>query len=649
MAGLAGCVGLLGEESDEEADGPDRDTGTIRVAVDNTPGDADFNEWSDSLRNAGVEYLSEIAAPVSAEDRELVTSGRTFDAPWIDDRDEVSVPAMLADYRIEPPAEVLETYDDGLTYWDGTPLDAEARYMHDKLTWWADENGANAADPNAEFGGEVVDQWTYRRSVSPSSEPVLEAQVFDVERVPMHPGFTRPYFERLEDATTESEAAQVVQELREATVTLEDLVENGWGSGLYRIESTDDVDGDSADAYLRDDHPIEHAAVDHLEIVWATADQQVVAAERGGLDLGGGVVEATGDVSRATLPDHVQQIDSSRSTNGDKLLFNWNDHHLQRLWVRRAIVALVDWHAVGRQGWGEQSSLSTQYDTGLHSAVSEVTFEEDFLGNLYRYPREYDLETAIDWLERAGYEGSREDGWTSPEGEPLELTITVDENVPEHLPACRTIRANLESAGIDATVEVVPEQPDFASATSGTEPTFQLAMLWDSASEPWEYYWAMGDWWASRLLGGSQDNLYWIPQSGYGEVDTYGVPLDPEVPREVGSIDAPDRAGRSPDLADGETAALPPAIHGMRSPETDEETLQEYYRRCARFYNFYLPQFRFHDIAWGVWGNVRDFEFPPEGHPANRITKGEFSGHDYLVLAGLPQPSPDLDYPDPTA
>lgn len=648
-AGLAGCLGVLeaeaGLEDDTEGyEPPD----TITVAVDNTPEQSNLNEWTDDRRIAGVEYLTELAAPQNSETSEFATSGTEFDADWIEERQTITIPAMLADFEVETPDTIVETYDDRLEYWDGTPLDANAMYLHDKLFWYDGSDGANAVLSDMTFEAEVVDDWTYRRTVDSGSAPVLESMVYRLERVPLHPDFTQPYHERLEDASNEDAAAEIVQELREETLTINDLVENQWGSGLYRVESLEDVTEDGLVAHRDESHPNEHASIDRLEVLWASPDQQEIANQRGRIDIGGGVIEDSGDTGRSSLPDYVQEVDRFTSPSGDKLLFNWNNTHLENLWVRRAIVALVDWTAVRREGWGT-GSVAIEHDTGLHSSVSERYFEEDFLGDLHQYPREYDVETALDWLQRAGYTGSRSDGWTSPDGEPLELTITVNEAQSGHVRGGRTIQGNLESAGIDAELSMVPQEPGLSSALGRVDPSFDLAILWDDFGNPWDYYATNGDWWASTLVGGAPDAWWTLPETDYGEVDNYGVPLEPEIPSQPGSIDAPNQAGLAPSLAGGERIELPTLVHNLPRPDTDQATFDEYVRKCARFYNYYLPQFLFHSTEGGLWGNRRDFEFPAKGNSVNRIAKGVYGSQDYQVMAGIPQPSPDPSFPSPDA
>lgn len=661
VAGSAGCMGVA--EDQEPNDGGERDgsldaaTDRLTVAADTTPAAANVNQWADEEEIAGFEYFMELGAPRSPETWELLRSGTTFDADWIEGTDQVSIPTMLADYEVDPPHDVYETYDDRLTYWDGTPLDAEARLLRESVYHYQSDDGNAKFDDTNTFTHATEDQWTYHRwtdrgdvegvDADERSRPVLENEVFGPEFVPMHPDFTGAYVERYEDASTVEAVGAITEELASEQVDFERFAEEGWGSGLYEIENADDVLEDRVVAKRREDHPNDHADVDELELVFASPDQEALAAERGEMDLGRGVVGERGRLSPDALPEHVGQIDRSIGDSGDKVLFNLNDHHLGRLWVRRAIVALVDWTQVTQIGWGEAGADLTKFDTGLHNTVSTDTFDWDFLSSLYEYPREYDLETAVDWLRRAGYEGSREEGWTSPEGEPLELEIVATEDAEEvYIRASQVIQANLQSLGVDATVEIVSNVPGYERrlGSDGDGVDFQIALFWDTFTEPWEFYAAEGMWWDAPLVAGeSADDPWGVPAEDYPAFDTYGTPMAPEVPTDVGSIRAPDEAGRTPDLDDGETIELPPRVDAFRQPQTDgedeelgpsgEERFQQFYRDCARVYNYYVPQFRFHDYARGAWGNLRDYDWPEEGSELNRMSRPD----KFLARAGIPQ------------
>jgi hypothetical protein len=126
------------------------------------------------------------------------------------------------------------------------------------------------------------------------------------------------------------------------------------------------------------------------------------------------------------------------------------------------------------------------------------------------------------------------------------------------------------------------------------------------------------------------------PVSEDATVDDEGNPLEVEIPSEVGAL-----------TLDGSTESIDVAelVHSFRDSEITEEELLANARKCARYYNFYVPDYMFHQYNWGLWGNVEEFEFPERGHPANRVR----AEHDevYPVLAGIPQVkySPDFESP----
>jgi hypothetical protein len=119
-------------------------------------------------------------------------------------------------------------------------------------------------------------------------------------------------------------------------------------------------------------------------------------------------------------------------------------------------------------------------------------------------------------------------------------------------------------------------------------------------------------------------------------VDNQGNPLEVELPQEVGALTL-DGSTESVDVAD--------LVHSFRDPDITEEQMLENARKCARYYNFYLPDYMFHQYNWGYWGNVRDFEFPPKGHQIYHVRSE--NEEEYPVLAGVPQTKFDTDYQPP--
>ena len=646
LAGLAGCTTGDG--------GTDGDASTIRVHVDNVPEQSNLNPWAANERNAGEEWLTELMIGDSLEQSAPLLDGHTFDATWIDDRDEISVPTIVTDYEIDEPHDVYEEFNEDLTYWDGTPIDAEARVAHARLQWHSEGHQFDDAET---FNHEAVDQWTHHwwsdkgevegQSENPLPSHVLEDQMRVDFETPMHPDFTEPYVEAYEDAETEDEDDAVTDDLSGDTITFERLAEEEWGSGLYRLDP-DRIGQDTMVATRRDDHPNEHAVIEEIEMQLADYDRLSILAQQGEIDVQGGILpESGGDINRESAPDYIQEIDRYLEVGADQMLFNMNNEHLQNLWVRRAIIAAVDWDAVGTNGWGDERSVPAEHHVGLSDALAEEAFDEAFLDSLYTYPIESDTDLAAEWMERAGY--TREDDtWTSPDGEEVQLPMEVNTDITDYVGASDTVQSYLEEFGFVIDYQGMDQMSQVGRMEPGEDASYGMMIFWAGDDEPWKVYYTDGSEWGVPLVNGDPEagNPYEVDREEYSETDNHGRPLDAVLPSEVGSIEAPDEAGRVPDLEDGVEVSLPELIHSLRDPDISDGEYQEALELCARYVNYYVPAFMFHGYPWGMWGNVRDFAFPEEGHEANRVWN-DFSGEDYAVLSGVVQDNSDGEYSEP--
>ena len=81
-------------------------------------------------------------------------------------------------------------------------------------------------------------------------------------------------------------------------------------------------------------------------------------------------------------------------------------------------------------------------------------------------------------------------------------------------------------------------------------------------------------------------------------------------------------------------------VENIRKPADSEEEIQELFRTCARYYNYYVPKFAFHQYTYGEWGNVRDFDYPEADDDALDWERS-FNITDTLTLGGIVQASYD--------
>jgi peptide/nickel transport system substrate-binding protein len=156
----------------------------------------------------------------------------------------------------------------------------------------------------------------------------------------------------------------------------------------------------------------------------------------------------------------------------------------------------------------------------------------------------------------------------------------------------------------------------------------------------------VGAWWDETLVAGSPTAPDPFEAKPEDTVDTQGKPIVQDVPNDPGAFEAPDEAGKAPDLDDATEVNLVETVNRIRQPGNSEAELQEIYRTCAKYYNFYVPHFPFHQYMQGSFGNVRDFDWPDSAARAFDYERS-FGIEDVLVLGGIAQASYDTEFEPP--
>jgi hypothetical protein len=203
------------------------------------------------------------------------------------------------------------------------------------------------------------------------------------------------------------------------------------------------------------------------------------------------------------------------------------------------------------------------------------------------------------------------------------------------------VKQNLNNFGVELNLNGVTWEA-YQSDLAPENLDYDVGIQWGhNGVDVWDVYWSSSGWGGDALFGSDPDNASPIDATSEGgeehdTVDNQGNPLEVELPTEVGALTL-DGSTESVDMAD--------LIHSFREQDITEDEMVSNAKKCARYYNFYLPDYMFHQYNWGLWGNVKEFEFPERGHPANRVR----AEHDevYPVLAGIPQVKYDTDYESP--
>ncbi len=648
-----------GEGTPDGTDTPtDTDTGTpqpvvndtISTAFINVPQQSNLNNWAETVRNTGIIWVTEVPYGYNAVNRDWYLGGYTYDTPhFVTDHEQVELVAILRDIELEPPFDTTYTMDERLTFWDGeTPIDAVARENHNYLTY---VNDGNLFDDTATFNTEVtgefeVHEWRNKGDVEgqepdPANEALMRSQALWGE-VPFHPEFTQPYVDQFRDASSSSEADNILSSLRSDSITYFDLAENDWGSGSYRVESADDVTSTEMIGRLRDDHPVsEWANIPNLRMQFTSSERFDVLESEGEIDIIGNFL---GEDDREAFPDHFRTIDKYPYLGGDQYLFNWNNDHMANLWVRRALVSTMDWIQMMHNGWGPEQSIPVQWQIGMNNNTALANYDEDWLNQLYQYPMRTNDDLASDWMTRAGYTKTG-GNWISPDGNQVSMDILWTTAIPGWQPGVQTVADNLREFGFNINIEGV-NWAAYQDRLSPDNMNYDLGLHWaEETADIWQFYDQIGAWWSDRLLDGNPEGSG--PLTPDSEMDTAGKPIEVQIPTQPGVIDAPEPAGRSPDLAgagiDSETINLVTECNTLRAPDVTEERFQQAAERLAIYYNYYLPNFQFHQLARGLSGNVRDFTWAPRGNVLNR-TWWSYEGDHLITQAGLIQGKYDTDY-----
>jgi len=635
-------------------------TRQINYAVANSPDVFNWNPWTPQDNTIGDLWMSDLHGLRNVHTTQSSYSGTTVPTPHKPDQEEIEIMTWISGFEVEPPYDWYDHHDDRARYWNGDPYDAEAREAHNHVNFF---QGGNKFAEGTTFNQRAEDQWTLHywqakgevpeQDPDPTARVVLRSNAGPVDgNPPIHPDYTTPYRERYRDAGNSDEVSSITDELVSDRISLDRIAMEGGtdemlaGSGPYRLESMDDVGSERMILRLNPDHPnAENTNVERLALYWAEGDRRQTLINEGVLDVDSGAVTDSGATTRETLPDHVQEFTRwLRATGGDVWQLNWQNEHLQNLWVRRALIEAIDWNAVSANGWGEDASQVTQHDTFLLDAQSESTFSEEFLNQLHTYSRSSNVENANRYMQRAGY--SKQGGqWVDPNGNPASIDLSSRSGSPANVQGAQTIRANLANwgFGVNFTTQGWNTWSNTIDPNNGLN--YDSTMFWHGDPYVFQYYHDRGAWWDLGLVGGSPTgNPYNADPED--ELDTQGKPIVQQVPDEPGAFEAPDEAGKSPDLDNATEVNLVETVNAIRQPGNSEEAQQELYRTCARYYNFYVPHFVFHQYLMGSYGDVRDFDWPDPSARAFDYERS-FGIEDVLVLGGIAQASTDEEFEPP--
>lgn len=615
-AGLAGCSGDGGSgdtptatDSPTESGSDDTDTPTS-----DDPQTEEETEAGEIVTDTITGYIQRLPLQFNFNP----FSRKNFPSKFIDfanmhlawDRTGYGLETGWCDYEVQgggkTPPTVTVTLEEGYQWWNGNAVTAEDLYTELKIDYLSGNPDRSGSPP------ELVDDYTLKVPFDePMQADIAAAEVLEEEIIQTPRWQWGSYLERLEDATTAEEIEQIDADIGERTIDIDTAI----GNGPYEV---DQVSSSEIRMTLNEEHPhAEQINIPNLHLKVGGEDKVVQMTINDDLDIGHDPLERRMAGAMEAVPDHIQTVGEYPNGEQYKLHFNFNNDHLARVNVRRAIHEIVDVQEIYDSSpmWG----VPATYQTGMGAPMSEKYLGDEFLSNIYEYSFEANEEQATEFMEMAGY--SKQGGtWTDGDGNEAQIEFKCSDWASWVTPA-KILQSQLSDFGFE--IDLMIKNSD----------------QW--RPEIYNYNFDLTPWWGGFGPGVAYD-LDETSQTGhYTSVNTepddpsdvenaetyrtsHNKPLVWEVPQELGALELGDN---------------PMKINWLQewrkfTTAESEEAVANYAKKMARIHNFWVPDINLTDVTAGAWGDTKNFDWPAKD--SNEYKRGNY-GPDYLLHWGAVQ------------
>jgi len=538
---------------------------TFDIAIGTPPGDIDMSARLDGRENT-VTYVT--------------------NTPWGDNQfnpAEDYFPGIAANSELVDNGMAWEiTFSDGYTWHNGDPVTARDHYNnveYNRLYYEKTEDEEWLATLVDSF--ELVDDMTVRYNFTEQQTPGMffagKEPDIDFPRWEME-----EWLEKMQDATSQSEAESINEDLTNTTKSVGDWV----GHGLYQIDEVTDT---TITATKYGDHP--HADKQNIEEVvmnfYGSDAGQRLAWQNNELDFG------ELPRGRIALPTDYKTVLRPQKEGG-VTAYNMFNEHLQKRKFRQALGYLWD-HTAIVQNAG--TGFPPDAQTGMPQPVAEAWLPDygEFTNNAIDYGATGNTEKAASLLQEMGY--SKSDGtWRDPDGEKVSFTFRALEWwVPGLLSGARTMNQQLQAFGFEV---------DFGTVVGG---------FWDI------YQNAKGNWDFMVYNKGPDDINHPKPCFHDQVYSFYGLPLttdrDGDEERDEHfcnmpwEVTVPENIGDEEVSGSGKTLDLREMQAQMQDPNTTVEEMKSLTEDFAHFVNWYQPQNVYLLNQKGYTGDFENFVF----------------------------------------
>lgn len=567
---------------------------TIRKPVSWTPSDANVNPFA---TQSDFEYWAEYMWWES-----LVYPNNAGEPMWW----------LADDIRLEGGCNVVIDLKEDYTWWDGTPVTAQDVYVAQQITAYQEFGGPDKTDDN----WVVEDEYTIRNELSgPANPDIKKSEYFGLVA---KNDYFESWLQKFEDASGEDAINDVAQNLNEHKITLADLTEKGLGCGMWQPTEFDPTE---VTHVKYEDHPrADWTNLDTFNwVLMADKQKSIQALQSGRFDLGDKML------TQVESNDDLEVFSQFPIAGVPKLTMNFNNKHLARRPVRRAIAYLIGHEELVEVIKGAHGQLYQPHRkaTGMSSMLSDRWLSDGFRGKLHDYGSTSQPEKARQALEAGGY--TKNGGtWVGPDGDELKGLRYLTPPWPIYETIGKYLSPKLKEFGIDNKL-IVPSGSNFWKTWTETW-EFDMCNWFTYASHP-AYAFGPG---GARYLGkyseftkesesessGCEVNRS-VPELTQQRSEKLNHPIRPTFPSEVGAMEV-----------DGQGQTLYPfKWNNILSQTQDRAEAKNIVEKFVWFHNWQLPHIGFYEETKTYWGKTDKFNFPKpneaDDHPNAKATMAE--------------------------
>ena len=499
------------------------------------------------------------------------------------------------------------TYGDW-EWWDGTPLRAKDITASTKIfnfqTYYQEESPEGPVEVIQEEPPVIRHNFQCQRN----PQLALLDQRFSLTW-PQYEWYEE-WLEQYRDATTESEINSITQELQKESITMQDVVDNEYGIGMWKPTDWNTqrvVHEKWGDHKWADKTNLERFTLDLVE-----SNQKITQAVANGRVDGGDVGQISGAGIQNDSYDIVHKVPTGAQIG---LKLNKSNKHLNRPRVRRAMAHVIN-HDDILQALKQGLGVNAAYPGTQNMASKQIEnnyLSESVRSNMIDYGRGAQTEKATQLMNEAGY--SKQGGvWTDGEGDSIQLThITPSWNKYKFI--SDYLSDKLGNFGIQTDVQPL-SYSGFQNIWQNTF-DFDIATWFQQGLHPALWYglgrngksWQELNGWGLSVLANPDKNVGCDPvereiQEGMKRDPRLGQPIRPEYPADVGT--------ESLDLDSvGETKTLKPFVLNTQLQQAlSKEDLMAATKEFAWYANWAVPNLELFDEVFTHFGKSQDFQFP---------------------------------------